>query len=261
MAILLGNPTNNDGLNANLCAWYMPIGNPYSGFSTWTDLARLKQATVTAGVTWGRSFALNSLSYPAVTFAAGSSHYASCPVPAGLHGATHASVTMVVRSTGTGNNPFQFATGTTDDYWPFSGAGYFGIFRTARVDAITPLASTEFRDWQHLAITTDGTNWICYQNGQQISSVAAQATVTATKLEIGRSGGPNYTSSSVVSVRVWANRALSPYDVVADYMASKQLYARQFNYTKPGFITTVAAGGASSYYYRLQQQMLTGLAG
>lgn len=242
MAVLLGQPVSGDGLNKGLCAWYYPIGAPYSGFTSWTDLVTKKQATVTAGVTWQREFGtITPYHYQAAGFTSGSSQYVSCPLPAGLNGAVKASMTVLMRNVGTGNSVLGFATGATDDYWTFSGLAYFGIFRSARVDGISQLGGFDNRDWAHIGITTDGTTWRMYQDGQEIKNTSAEATVTATKLELGRNGNSSYASCSIASARVWVDRSLSQADVMADFIAAKQGYRRQFNYTKQGFIASVAA--------------------
>lgn len=244
MAILLGQPVSDGGLNRGLCAWYYPIGAPYSGFTSWTDLVSRKQASVTASVTWNRAFSQNNaINYPAANF--NFAEVATCPLPRGLSGAVKASASILLRNSFNATTVLPLSTGSgTDDYWPFSGQGYFGIFRTARVNSINPITGyTDWRDWTHLAFTTDGANWYAYQNGQQIGTAVAEATVTATELLIGKNGVGTFAGGSVGSVRVWVNRALSQADVMSDFIAATQGYRNQLNQTRKGFITTVAAGG------------------
>lgn len=213
-------------LNRGLCEFYLAgRGSRPAG---WKSLVTGKSATITGGGGFNLNFgAVNNLAYQSLVCSS-TSMLSSLPV--GLHGATSASMTLFMRNTNHGINTLPVATGTTDDYWPYIGLGYVGIFRSARVDAIG-LGGIEHRDWTHLTFTTNGTNWVMYQNGLQIHSVAAEATVTATKLNIGVNGAGSSSSCTLASVRVWRNRALSANEVMEDYIHARQGYTGLF--TKP----------------------------
>lgn len=237
------------GLNRQLCAWYLPLGGPNGVGTWWTDLVSGDRATLSNAPAWKMSpGAVDLKAYRAFEFDGASSQKASCSVPSGLHGAVRGSMSVVLRNLNTGTNYFPVVTGGgTGDLWAFTGLGYLGTFRTTRVDDITPIGGTEFRDWQHLVITTDGTDWVCYQNGQQIKTTTAQSTITCTELTLAYNAAwGNYPSSAIASVRLWAGRALSPSDVQSDYRHSLNAYRRLL--LPPRRQTTFFGPSASTAY-------------
>jgi len=54
---------------------------------------------------------------------------------------------------------------------------YQDVFRTTRVNAVTPAAVTR-SNWHMVTVTTNGTTWRFYQNTTEATNTAAQASVT-----------------------------------------------------------------------------------
>lgn len=116
--------------------------------------------------------------------------------------------------------PFAFGgNGTT--HYTFGGLGYFQTFRASRVDGVT--LPVDITAWHHLCITTDSADrWRLYQNGQLVTDVAPEGSVTLSATVRLGNGSDDGTYSYWGSAYGFLlhNRALSAAEVWALYSPS-----------------------------------------
>lgn len=225
--------------------------SPWSGARSLQDITNGERTTIVNALNlplWENQSDINGIKFPTLVTDSSYSVYATPPVPAGFHGATCGTISMVINRTGTASSmKFPMITNTsTDDYYYFFGATmYTGLMRTARVDAIaSTLADSYMREWHHLCVTTDGTNWIMYENGIAIKTVAAESTVNAPIIGIAGNASIGYFTGGYYSIRIWSGRALTQSEVMHDWIEAKKRYPNLLNRYRPGFIASPPAAPA-----------------
>jgi|GEM_PF-4838329 hypothetical protein len=101
-------------------------------------------------------------------------------------------------------------------HYLFSGLGYFGVFRNARVDGVVPAAGIVRTNWHMIVITTSPSEgYKVYQNTTLLTNVAAQTNVSIlAPIVIGAAGETSTTifNGQADDARIY-NRAISSAEI------------------------------------------------